>query len=82
MSFVVTQPESHAAASDLHAVGGAMAAHNEVSELAATQFAMHAQPYQGVAAEAVAIHELFTTNLAIGGGWYAATEPANATAAG
>jgi hypothetical protein len=87
MSFVVTQPESQAAASDLHAVGEALAAHNaaaatpttgavpaaadEVSALTATQFAMH---------EAVAI-QLFTTTLAIGAGSYEANEPAKAIAA-
>jgi hypothetical protein len=99
MSFVVTQPESLAAAVRvLHRVGSAIAAHNaaaaapttgvvpaaadEVSALTATQFAMHAQPYRGVSAQAVAIHEPFTTTLAIGGGSHAATEAASAIAAG
>jgi len=99
MSFVVTQPESLAAAAgDLHAVGSAMAAANalaatpttgvvpaaadEVSALTAAQFAMHAQMYQGVGAQAEAVHEVFTTTLAMSAGSYAATEAANVIAAG
>jgi hypothetical protein len=76
MSFVVTQPESLAAAVRvLHAAaptsGVVPAAADEVSALTATQFAMPAQPYQGVSADAVAI----------GAGSYAATEAADAIAA-
>jgi hypothetical protein len=82
MSFVVTQPESRAAARDLHAVGEAIpAAADEVSALTATQFAMQAQTYQQVSAQSVAVHEVFATTLAIGAGSYAATEAANVIAA-
>jgi PE family len=99
MSFVVTQPESLAAAArDLHAVSSAMAANNaaaatpttgvvpaaadEVSALIAAQVAMHAQMYQGVSAQSAAVHEVFTTTLAVSAGSYAATQAANAIAAG
>jgi hypothetical protein len=87
-----------AAARELHGVGSAMAAHNaaaatpttgvvpaaadEVSALTAAQFAMHAQMYQRVGAQAAAVQEVFTTNLAISAGSYAAAEAANVIAAG
>lgn len=86
-----------AAAGDLRAVGSAMAIHNaaaagpttgvvpaaadEVSALTAAQFAMHAQLYQTVAAQAAAIHEMFVNTLTTSAGSYAATEVANAIAA-
>ncbi len=99
MSFVMTQPDSLAAAArELHGVGSAMAAHNaaaatpttgvvpaaadEVSALTAAQFAMHAQMYQRVSAQAAAVDEVFTTTLAVSADSYAATEAANAIAAG
>jgi hypothetical protein len=70
MSFVTTQPESLAAAArDLYGVGSAMTTHN-------------AAVYQEVSAQAAAVHEAFTTTLAVSAGSYAATEAANATAAG
>jgi hypothetical protein len=69
MSFVGTQPESLAAA-------------DEVSALIAVQFAVHAQMYQGVSAQAVAVREVFTSTLAISAGLYAATDADNAIAAG
>jgi hypothetical protein len=80
MSFVVTQPESLAAAARVpHGFGSAVAAHNstaavistaadEITDLAATQFVAHVPTCQAVSAEAEAVH--------------AATEPANAIAAG
>jgi PE family len=58
------------------------AAADEVSALTATQFAMHAQIYQTVADHAAAIHQMFATTLGISADSYAATEAANATAAG
>jgi hypothetical protein len=57
------------------------AAADEVSVLAATQFAAHATQYQAVSAQAMAIHELFVNTLGISAGSYAATEAANAAAA-
>jgi len=58
------------------------AAADEVSALTAAQFAAHAQMYQGVSAQATAIHEMFVNTLGISSGSYAATEAANAIAAG
>lgn len=58
------------------------AAADEVSALTATQFAAHAQIYQAVSAQAAAIHEMFVNTLQMSSGSYAATEAANAAAAG
>jgi len=58
------------------------AAADEVSALTAAQFAAHAQMYQAVSAQAAAIHEMFVNTLGISSGSYAATEAANAAAAG
>jgi len=87
-----------AAAGDLQSIGSAMtgqnaaatapttgvvpAAADEVSALTATQFAMHAQMYQAVSAQAAAIHDMFVSTLGTSAGSYAATEAANAVAAG
>lgn len=87
-----------AAAANLQAIGAALAAQNtaaaaptatvapaaadEVSALTATQFVAHAQMYQAVSAQATAIHEMFVNTLGISAGTYAATEAANAVAAG
>ena len=85
-----------AAAAILQGVGSAMNAQNaaaaapttgvvpaaadEVSALTAAQFAVHAQMYQAVSAQAAAIHEMFCTTLGFSAGSYAATEAANAAA--
>ncbi|OBH02806.1 MULTISPECIES: PE family protein [unclassified Mycobacterium] len=58
------------------------AAADEVSALTAAQFAAHAQMYQAVSAQAAAIHEQFVSTLGISSASYAATEVANAAAAG
>lgn len=87
-----------AAAGSLQGIGSALSAQNaaaagpttgvvpaaadEVSALAAAQFAAHAQMYQAVSAQAAAIHEQFVNTLATSSGSYAATEAANAAAAG
>ncbi|RAU90326.1 PE family protein [Mycobacterium colombiense] len=87
-----------AAASALGAIGSALAAQNaaaaapttgvipaaadEVSILTAAQFAAHAQLYQQVSAQAMQIHEMFVNALRLSSGTYAATEAANAAAAG
>jgi hypothetical protein len=62
--------------------GVAPAAADEVSALTATQFAVHAQMYQAVSAQAEAIHQLFVSTLGTSATSYAATEAANAIAAG
>lgn len=56
------------------------AAADEVSALTAAQFAVHAQMYQAVSAQAAAIHEMFVNTLGVSAGSYAATEAANAAA--
>src|ERR1700759_2555426 len=58
------------------------AAADEVSELTATQFAVHAQMYQAVRAQAEAIHQLFVSTLGTSATSYALTKSANAIAAG
>ncbi|MBS9536248.1 PE family protein [Mycobacterium sp. M1] len=60
----------------------APAASDEVSALASAQFAAHAQLYQSIMAQAVAIHEQFVATLHTSAGSYAAAEAANAAAAG
>jgi PE family len=87
-----------ATAGNLQGIGSAMTAQNaaaaapttgvipaaadEVSALTAAQFAMHAQMYQAVSAQAAAIHDMFVTTLGDSAGSYAATEATNAVAAG
>lgn len=58
------------------------AAADPVSALSALQFSTHAQLYQAVAARAAAVHDLFVQTLGTSAGSYAATEAANAVAAG
>lgn len=99
MSLVTTEPGMlTAAATDLQAVGSAMADQNaaaatptagvipaaadEVSALTATQFAAHAAMYQAVSAMAMQVHEALVSTLGISAGSYAAAEAANAVATG
>jgi PE family len=72
--------QNAAAASPTTAVVPAAA--DEVSALTAAQFTAHGQLYQAVSAQATAIHELFVSTLSTSAGSYAATEAANAVAAG
>ncbi|MEZ0365989.1 PE family protein [Mycobacterium sp. pUA109] len=87
-----------AAAGDLQGIGSGVVAQNaaaaapttgvvpaaadEVSALTAVLFAAHAQAYQQVSAQAAAVHEAFVKTLGLSAGSYAATEAANASAAG
>jgi hypothetical protein len=87
-----------AAAGDLAGIGTAMsganeaaagptsgvvpAAADEVSALTAAQFAAHAGHYQAVSAAAAAVHSLLVSTLQTSATSYAATEAANAIAAG
>jgi hypothetical protein len=57
------------------------AAADEVSALTAARFAIHAQTFQGLSAQAAAMHEAFVSTLQASAGSYAATEAANAAAA-
>lgn len=70
------------AAAAMPTTGLIPAAADEVSALTASQFAVHAQMYQAVSAQAEAIHQLFVSTLATSATSYAATEVANAIAAG
>jgi hypothetical protein len=90
--------ELTAAAENLQGIGSNLAAQNvaaaapttsvlpaaadEVSALTAAQFATHADVYQAISAQAAAIHEMFVNTLGVSAGSYAATEAANAVAAG
>jgi hypothetical protein len=58
------------------------AAADEVSALTAAQFATQGQMCQAVSAQAAAMQELFVNTLATSAGSHAATEAANAIAAG
>lgn len=87
-----------AAASSLQSIGAAFnvgnaaaagpttgvvpAAIDEVSILTATQFATHAQRFQELSAQASRIQATLAATLATNSGAYAATEAANAAAAG
>ena len=70
------------AAAAVPTTGVVPAAADEVSALTAAQFAAHAQLYHAVSAQAAAVHETFVSTLGISSGAYAATEAANAAAAG
>ena len=86
------------AAENLQGIGSSLAAQNvaaaalttgvlpaaadEVSALTAAQFATHAEMYQAISTQAAAIHEMFVDTLGASAGSYAATEAANAIAAG
>jgi len=90
--------ELTAAAENLQGIGSILAAQNaaaatpttsvlpaaadEVSALTAAQFARHAEMYQAISAQAAAIHDMFVNTLGVSAGSYAATEAANAVAAG
>lgn len=87
-----------AAAADLAGIGAAMSAANSgaagptsgvvpaaadsVSALTAAQFATHAGHYQAASAAATAIHSFLVSTLQANATAYAATEAANAFAAG
>jgi len=62
--------------------GVVLVAADKVSALTAAQFAPHAQMYQAVCAQSAAIHEMFVNILGTSAGSHAATEAANAVAAG
>jgi PE family len=70
----------NAAAAD-PTTGVVPAAADEVSALTAAQFAVHAQTFQAVSAQATAIHEMFVNTLGTSAASYAATEAANAVEA-
>src|SRR6202035_1514298 len=90
--------ELTAAAENLQGIGSSLAAQNvaaaapttavlpaaadEVSAVNGAQVATHAEKYQAISAQAAAIHEMFGNALVTSAVSYAATEAANAAAAG
>ncbi len=90
--------ELTSAAGNLQVIGSSLAAQNaaaaapitgvlpaaadEVSALTAAQFTTHAEMYQAISAQAAAIHDMFVNTLGVSASSYAATEAANAAAAG
>jgi hypothetical protein len=78
MSYVTTQPEALAAAAGTsQGIGSPVSAQNAAAAAPTTGVV-----YQAVSAQATAIHGLFVNTLGISSGSYAATEAANAVAAG
>ena len=82
LAGVGTMMSAQNAAAAAPTTGVLPAAADEVSAMAATQFAVHAQMYQATSAQAEAIHQLFVSTLGTSATSYAVTEAANATAAG
>jgi PE family len=82
LAGIGTTMSAQNAASAAPTTGVLPAAADEVSALTAAQFAVHAQMYQAVSAQADAIHQLFVSTLGTSAISYAATEAANAIAAG
>lgn len=72
---------AQSAAAAAPTTGVVPAAADEVSALTAAQFAVHAQLYQAVSAQAAAIHQAFVNTLGVSSASYAATEAANAASA-
>jgi len=82
LAGICTTMSTQNAAAAAPTTGVLPAAADEVSALTATQFAVHAQMYQAVSAQAEAIHQLFVSTLGTSATSYAATEAANAISAG
>jgi hypothetical protein len=98
MSVIAQPEVLDAAAGELHNINAAVragsaaatgpttglvpAAADLVSMLTAAQFAAHANIYQLISTEAVAVQDQLATMLGISAGSYAATEAANAAMVG
>jgi PE family protein len=82
LASIGTMMSAQNAATATPTTGLTPAAADEVSALTATQFAVHAQMYQAVSAQAEAIHELFVSTLGTSATAYAVTEVTNAVATG
>jgi hypothetical protein len=82
LQSIGTAVDAHNAAAVAPTTGVIPAAADEVSALTAAQFVVHAQIYHAVSTRAAAVHRAFVTTLAASAGSYAATEAANAVAAG
>ena len=81
LAGIGTTMSAQSAAAATPTTGVVPAAADEVSALTAAQFAVHAQMYQAVSAQAEAIHQLFISTLGTSATSYAVTEAANAIAA-
>ena len=81
LAGIGTMMSAQNSAASAPTTGVVPAAADEVSALTATQFAVHAQMYQAIGAQAEAIHQLFVSTLGMSATSYAATEAANAVAA-
>ena len=82
LAGIGTTMSAQNAAAAAPTTGVVPAAADEVSALTAAQFAVHAQMYQAISAQAEAIHQLFVSTLGTSATSYAVTEAANAIAAG
>ena len=81
LAGIGTTMSAQNAAAAAPTTGVVPAAADEVSALTAAQFAVHAQMYQAISAQAEAIHQLFVSTLGTSATSYAVTEAANAIAA-
>jgi PE family len=81
LAGIGTTMNAQNAAAAAPTTGVVPAAADEVSALTAAQFAVHAQMYQAISAQAEAIHQLFVNTLGTSATSYAVTEAANAITA-
>jgi hypothetical protein len=81
LTGIGTTMSAQNAAAAAPTTGVVPAAADDVSALTAAQFAVHAQMYQAISAQAEAIHQLFVSTLGTSATSYAVTEAANAVAA-
>jgi PE family len=81
LTGIGTTMSAQNAAAAAPTTGVVPAAADDVSALTAAQFAVHAQMYQAISAQAEAIHQLFVSTLGTSATSYALTEAANAIAA-
>ncbi|MGB6206000.1 PE family protein [Mycobacterium sp.] len=82
LAGIGTTMSAQSAAAAAPTTGVVPAAADEVSALTAMQFAVHAQMYQAISAQAEAIHQQFVSTLGTSATSYAVTEAANAISAG
>jgi hypothetical protein len=81
LSGVGASMSAENAAAAAPTTGVVPAAADQVSALAATQFAVHAQMYQAISSQAEMIHQQLVNTLHTSALSYAATEATNAIAA-
>ncbi|HEY9302692.1 MAG TPA: PE family protein [Mycobacterium sp.] len=81
LASIGTTMSAQNAAAVAPTTGVVPAAADEVSALTAAQFAIHAQMYQALSAQAEAIHQSFVSTLGTSATSYAVAEASNAIAA-